>query len=177
VETALLAAETGHLVFSTLHTNNAVDSVHRIMDFFQEEQQSHFQLAATLLAVFSQQLVPSTESSRNLVMACEVMLVTPAVQNMIREGKIHQIRNMLTTGSADGMKTMELALKELYDQEKITFESGLAHSFDPSTFRRMCGQDLARNIVVRDTGKSVSDLAPRGSHPSALTGATAGKWV
>ncbi len=162
VETALLAAETGHLVLSTLHTNNAVDSVHRILDFFGEDQaQVRFQLAATLQAVFSQQLVPHRDKSKGQLMASEVMIVIPAIRNLIREGRVHMIRNILMTGSEESMCTMEAALKRLYDQGYITLETGLAHAFDLQTFRQITGLET-KVTSVKYTGKSISDMASKG---------------
>ncbi len=114
IATALTAAETGHLVLSTLHTRGAAKTIDRIIDVFppEHQQQIRIQLASVLEAVVSQLLVPRKDG-KGMVPAVEVMLGTPAIRNMIREGKTHQISSMIETGTRFGMQTMEAALDDL----------------------------------------------------------------
>ncbi|HPW00350.1 MAG TPA: PilT/PilU family type 4a pilus ATPase, partial [Oscillospiraceae bacterium] len=128
IETALTAAETGHLVFATLHTNSAEDSIDRIISVFPQgqQQQIRLQLSTTLRAVLSQQLVPH-RSGQGRVVACEVMIVTPAIRNLIREGKTPQIANFITTGGQSGSITMDNFLIDLWKTGKIS--SDTAHQY------------------------------------------------
>jgi len=134
----LTAAETGHLVFSTLHTSDASQTVDRIIDVFppHQQQQIRIQLAGVLEAVVSQQLIPHA-SGVSRVPACEILITTPAIRNLIREGKTHQIYNALQTGSKYGMLTMEQSLLDLYNNSQITFEDALNHTMHPQDLRRM----------------------------------------
>lgn len=122
IETALTAAETGHLVFGTIHTNSASDAVDRIVDVFPEERQRQIrlQLSMSLKAVVSQQLLKKTGGGR--VAACEIMIVDYAIANLIREAKTPQIRNALQTSAALGSITMEAAVNKLVREGKITQE-------------------------------------------------------
>ena len=112
---ALTAAETGHLVFATLHTNSAAQTIDRIVDVFPpyQQQQIKVQLANVVSAVVTQQLMVR-KNGDGLVLACEVMLATPAIKNLIREGKTYQIQSVLQTSTAMGMMTMDQSLKALY---------------------------------------------------------------
>ncbi len=123
IETALTAAETGHLVFATLHTNSAPDSIDRIVDVFPEmrQKQIRMQLSTTLMAVLSQQLLPRKTGGR--VAACELMMVTPAIRNLIREGKTPQIASSMATSAAEGSITMDNSLIALYRSHIITAET------------------------------------------------------
>lgn len=116
ISTAVTAAETGHLVLATLHTSSAPATVDRIIDVFpaHQQQQIRVQLAETLRGVVAQRLLPKKNSSGR-VMACEILTGTPAVKNLIREGKLHQIPATMETGSKFGMQTFEQALKKLVD--------------------------------------------------------------
>lgn len=119
IATALTAAETGHLVFGTLHTAGAVDTVHRILDVFPDrEQQIRAQLAASLAAVVSQKLLPRRDG-KGRVGAYEVLIMTAALRNLIREGHTQQIRSFMQTGSRLGMQTMEQAVEMLQRTGKI----------------------------------------------------------
>lgn len=124
---ALTAAETGHLVLSTLHTIGAAKTIDRIIDVFPQHQQSQIrtQLSMVLNAVISQQLVPCRDGSR--VLAYEVMQCTPAIRTLIRENKAYQIPNMIRTGGKDGMITMDKHLISLYEQDKITKETVITY--------------------------------------------------
>lgn len=120
IETALTAAETGHLVFATLHTNSAAESIDRIVDVFPEgrQRQIRLMLSTTLMAVLSQQLLPRMTGGR--VAACELMMVTSAIRNLIREGKTPQIQSALATSAAEGSITMDNSLLNLVRQRIIT---------------------------------------------------------
>ena len=141
ISLALTAAETGHLVFGTLHTSSASQTIDRIIDVFPEgqQQQVRVQLSNSLVAVFSQTLLPllqadGTKSGR--VMAQEVMLVIPAIANLIREAKAAQIYSTMQTNSGFGMQTLEMSLRDLYMRKKITLEDALARSSRPEEFKR-----------------------------------------
>ncbi len=132
IETALTAAETGHLVFATLHTNSTADSIDRIVDVFPAERQKQIrmQLSMTLQAVLAQQLLPKREGGR--VAACELMVVSSAIRNLIREGKTPQIANAVATTTSLGAITMDNAILKLYKEHLITAETaiGAAHDMD-----------------------------------------------
>lgn len=132
IETALVAAETGHLVFATLHTNSASDAVNRIVDVFPAGQQSQIrlQLSMTLQAVMCQQLLPRA-AGRGRVLACEVMMVNNAVRNLIREGKTPQIANVIATSAAEGSMLMDNALIKLYKTRAISSEVARHAAHDP----------------------------------------------
>lgn len=141
IETALTAAETGHLVISTLHTNNAVDTIGRIIDVFAgpKQEQVRVQLSSVLLGVFSQLLIPHKKRERGMVLATEALMITQAIRNMIRENRIHMIRQAMETGTEQGMQTMEHSLKILYEANKITLEDAQLHAYDLDTFNKMIG--------------------------------------
>ena len=119
--TALTAAETGHLVFATLHTQDAPQTIDRIIDVFppHQQEQVRVQLSTTLMGVCTQQLLP-TRDGRGRCVACELLIPTPAVRNLIREGKTHQIYSTMQTGTAFGMQTMDAALADLVRRGIIT---------------------------------------------------------
>ncbi len=130
IETALTAAETGHLVFATLHTNSAADSIDRVVDVFPAERQRQIrmQLSMTLQAVLSQQLLPCRGGGR--AAACELMMVSPAVRNLIREGKTPQIANAVATSADLGSIAMDNALIRLFKDKKITAETARLAAHD-----------------------------------------------
>lgn len=123
IEAALTAAETGHLVFATLHTNDAAQTIDRIVDVFptNQQEQIRLQLSVSLKGVVAQQLIPRIDK-KGRVLAVEVLVGTPAVGNLIREAKTHQIYSMIETGARFGMKSMESSLKELYEKRFISFD-------------------------------------------------------
>ena len=123
VSNTLTAAETGHLVFSTLHTQDAAQTIDRIIDIFptHQQQQIRMQLAGTLKAVLVQQLLPNIHNNGR-VAACELMFVNTAIKNMIREMKVHQIYSSMQTGGKEGMIMMDMSLARLYKQGKIAKE-------------------------------------------------------
>jgi len=128
---ALSAAETGHLVLSTLHTNSASQTIHRIVDSFPSEQQNQIraQLSSCLLGVVSQRLIPRINGG--LVPACEIMITNPAIANLIRENKIHEIPLVIETSAEIGMISLNQYLAKLIRTKEISLESGLSHSLDP----------------------------------------------
>lgn len=138
ISNTLTAAETGHLVFSTLHTVDAAQTIDRIIDVFPpyQQQQIRIQLAAVLEAVLSQQLIIHA-SGVGRVPAVEVLIATSAIRNLIRESKTHQIYNAIQTGSKYGMQTMEQALLELYKSKRITYQEAILHTMHPDELHRM----------------------------------------
>jgi twitching motility protein PilT len=140
ISTALTAAETGHLVFATLHTQDTAQTVDRIVDVFPPDQQGQVrvQLSVALQGIVTQQLLPRADGQGRVV-ACEVLTPTPAVRNLIREGKTHQIYSALQTGGKFGMQTMDTALAQLVREHKITRELAEARSSAPEELRRLMG--------------------------------------
>lgn len=138
ISAALTAAETGHLVFGTLHTQDAGQTIDRIIDVFPPHQQSQIrvQLAATLRGVICQNLVP-VAVGKGRAAACEVMLTTPAIQNLIREGKTFQIKSALQSGKDLGMRTMDQALAELVRSGKVSQEKAAERAQDLTTFNQL----------------------------------------
>ena len=140
ISTALTAAETGHLVFGTLHTQDAPQTIDRVIDVFSPEQQAQIrvQLSVTLQGVVTQQLLPTADGASRCV-ACEVLVPTPAVRNLIREGKIHQIPSIIQTGASHGMQTMDTALATLVRAGRITQDLAESRSSTPEELRRLLG--------------------------------------
>ncbi|MBI2434781.1 MAG: type IV pilus twitching motility protein PilT [Candidatus Hydrogenedentes bacterium] len=138
IKAALTAAETGHLVFATLHTNDAIQTVDRVIDVFPgpEQQQIRFQLSMTLLAILSQRLLPRSDNNGR-VLACEVLLNNTAIANLIREGKTHQVYSVLETSSKDGMQTMDRSLKTLYRKGLISFDDASANMRNPKDLKEV----------------------------------------
>ncbi|MEK7794575.1 MAG: type IV pilus twitching motility protein PilT [Candidatus Hydrogenedentota bacterium] len=132
ISAAVRAAETGHLVLATLHTNDAVQTVDRIIDVFPagHQQQIRFQLSMTLVAVLSQRLLPRADG-KGRVIAVELLKNTTAVSNLIREGKTHQLYSTMETSVKDGMRTMDKAVKELYMDGHISYAEAAAHMRNP----------------------------------------------
>jgi twitching motility protein PilT len=140
IQTALTAAETGHLVLATLHTQDAPQTIDRIIDVFPSHQQSQVrtQLSVALQGIVTQQLLPTTDGSGRCV-AAEVLIPTAAVRNLIREGKTHQIASVMQTGSAHGMQTMDASLASLVRAGKISIQTAEARSSTPDELRRLLG--------------------------------------
>jgi twitching motility protein PilT len=142
IEAALVVAETGHLVFSTLHTNSAVQTINRIIDVFPPHQQAQVraQLSLVLQAVISQQLVPRRDG-RGRVVSAEVMIPNAAIRNLIREEKVHQIYSQMQVGQQKfGMQTMSQSLIALVQQNVITPEEALGHATEIEEVKTMLGQ-------------------------------------
>lgn len=139
ISAALTAAETGHLVLSTLHTTGAAKTIDRIIDVFPAHQQGQIriQLAGVLRGVITQQLVRRTAGGR--MAALEVLIGNASVSNMIREGKTHQINSVLQTGGREGMQLLDKALGDLVFRGEITMEEALAHCEDENELHRFCG--------------------------------------
>jgi twitching motility protein PilT len=140
ISTALTAAETGHLVFATLHTQDTAQTVDRIVDVFPpaQQQQVRVQLSVALQGIVTQQLLPLANGQGRCV-ATEVLVPTPAVRNLIREGKTHQIYSALQTGAQFGMQTMDTSLVELVRDGKISRELAESRSGTPEELRRLMG--------------------------------------
>ena len=143
IHTALTAAETGHLVFATLHTQDTPQTIDRIIDVFppEQQQQVRVQLSVALQGIVTQQLLPTLDGSGR-VAACEVLVPTPAIRNLIREGKTHQIYSALQTGSSHGMQTMDTALAQLVRSGQISAKLAESRSTTPEELRRLLGMAL-----------------------------------
>lgn len=137
ISTVLTAAETGHLVLSTLHTLDAPQTIDRIIDVFpaHQQQQIKVQLAGCLQGIISQQLLPRVDGQGRVV-AVETLVATPGVRNLIREHKTEQLLTMIQTGALQGMQTMDSFLKELYLQGVITYETAISKVKNPEGFKR-----------------------------------------
>ncbi|MCW2671724.1 MAG: twitching motility protein [Frankiales bacterium] len=141
IEIALTAAETGHLVMATLHTQDAAQTIDRVIDVFppHQQQQVRTQLAGALQGVVCQQLV-KTADGKGRVVATEVLIATPAIRNLIREGKTHQIYSAMQAGAKHGMATMDQHLAELVKKGKITYDAALEKCHHVEDFNRLCGR-------------------------------------
>ena len=138
ISTAITAAETGHLVFATLHTQDAPQTIDRIVDVFppHQQQQVRVQLSTTLQGVVTQQLL-QTADGRGRAVASEVLVATPAVRHLIREGKVHQIYSVMQAGGRYGMRTMDASLAQLVKAGKITQQLALERCHDPEELNRL----------------------------------------
>jgi twitching motility protein PilT len=138
ISAALTLAETGHLVFSTLHTNDAAATVNRILDSFppHQQEQARSQLSFSLMAIVSQNLLPHA-SGGGRVLSSEVLIVTPAIRNLIREQKVEQIYLAIQTGAKSGMQTMNQSLYDLYVRRQITYQTAVDNSLDAEDMKRM----------------------------------------
>jgi twitching motility protein PilT len=144
IQAALTIAETGHLTFATLHANSCAQSIDRIIDVFPPHQQSQVraQLSLALEAVFNQLLVPRRDG-RGRVLALEILIATPAIRNLIREEKVHQIYSALQVGQKFGMQTMNQSLSNLYLRGQISRPEALARSAYPEELHRLMDQPVA----------------------------------
>lgn len=144
IQAALTVSETGHLTFATLHTNTAVQTINRVIDVFPPHQQEQIrvQLSFVLEGILSQQLLPNARGDGR-VLALEVLIPTPAIRNLIREDKIHQIYSMMQTGQEKlGMQTMNQSLYDLYTKGQITYETALGKSPIPDELIKMIEKNL-----------------------------------
>src|SRR6266481_2780921 len=141
IQAALTIAETGHLAFATLHTNSAAETINRIIDVFPSHQQSQVraQLAFVMEGVITQTLLQKAKG-RGRVMACEILIMTPAIRALIRDDKVHQIYSSMQAGKKWGMQTLNDALYALYMNREVTADECLRVSGDPVEFQRMIGQ-------------------------------------
>jgi twitching motility protein PilT len=138
IATAIEAAETGHLVMATLHTNSAPETIDRVINVFppHQQQQIRTQLALTLQGVLSQQLLPTVDGLGR-VAATELLVATGAVRNLVREGKAHQLESIMQTGKEAGMHTMDYSLRDLYTSGKISRDAALGKAIDVQALERM----------------------------------------
>ena len=143
ISIALTAAETGHLVFATLHTQDAPQTVDRVIDVFPTNQQEQVRvmLAGALQGVVCQQLLPTVDG-QGRVAACEVMVATPAIRNLIRDGKTYQIYSAMQAGGRFGMQTMDQSLATLVQRGAVSHELGLERCHHPDDFNRLCGRPV-----------------------------------
>ncbi len=145
ISTAITAAETGHLVFATLHTQDAPQTIDRIIDVFppHQQQQVRVQLATTLQGVVTQQLIPTADGKGRAV-ACEVMVATPAIRNLVREGKVHQIYSSMQAGGRFGMQTMDMSLASHVKTGRINQQMAFERCHDPEELQRFDGRQPRR---------------------------------
>lgn len=135
ISIALSASETGHLVLSTLHTNSAAETIHRIIDCFPGARQSQVraQLAGSLVGIISERLVPTIKG--DIIPACEILINTPAIANLIREGRIHEIPSVIETSAEEGMISLNQYLTSLVREKRINFETALKFSLNPTELK------------------------------------------
>ena len=138
ISTSLTAAETGHLVLTTLHTPDASQTIDRIIDVFPPHQQEQIkvQLSGCLQAIIAQLLLPRADQEGR-ILATEILVATPAIKSLIREHRTEQIQSLIQTGSQYGMQTMDKSLKELYQKGLITYEAAMTHIKNPQDFKKM----------------------------------------
>jgi twitching motility protein PilT len=160
IHLAISAAETGHLVFGTLHTQDAPQTVDRIIDVFPSHQQSQVrtQLANALQGIITQTLIP-TRDGKGRAVACEILIPTPGVRNLIREGKNHQIYSAMQTGGKFGMQTMDAALVELVRRGMISREEAEKRSSNPEELRRLSGGSLGSGPSGPGAGNAAGGYA------------------
>ncbi len=141
IQAALTIAETGHLVFATLHTNSAAEAINRIIDVFPSHQQSQVraQLAFVLEGIITQVLLPKL-AGKGRAMACEILAVTPAIRALVRDDKVHQIYSSMQSGKKHGMQTLNDALYQLYVTRQVSADECQRASGDPNEFLRMIGK-------------------------------------
>lgn len=138
IQTALTAAETGHLVFATLHTVDAPQTIDRIIDVFppHQQQQVRIQLAGCLQGIVAQQLLPTADGNGRVV-AVEILVASPGIKNLIREGKTHQIYTAIQTGQKYGMQTLDMALADLVKRGWISYETAYEKAQDPASLKQL----------------------------------------
>ena len=141
ISSAITVAETGHLVFATLHTNNAAQSIDRIIDVFPDRQQAQvrLQLSATIAGIVSLRLIPAIGGGR--IPVSEILLASSAVKTSIREGKTHQIDNIIQTSGSSGMRLLEVSLAEHVNSGKISADTAQQYSLRPKELERLVGRD------------------------------------
>jgi twitching motility protein PilT len=143
IQAGLTIAETGHLAFATLHTNSAAETINRIIDVFPSHQQSQVraQLAFVLEGIITQTLLPKAKG-RGRVMACEILVATPAIRALIRDDKVHQIQSSMQAGKKHGMQTLNDSLYALYMNREVVLEDCLRSTSEPNEFLRMVGEPV-----------------------------------
>lgn len=155
MDLAIHAAETGHLVFATVHTSSAAQTVDRIVDVFPVEQQEQIRvmLSNNLVAVLTQQLLPKA-SGRGRICAQEIMIASPAIRNLIREAKAHQINSIIQTSAHLGMKTMDQCLRDLYNQNIIGYQIALERAMNVDELKKMMLSDGTLPDDIEDTAST-----------------------
>jgi twitching motility protein PilT len=173
ISTAITAAETGHLVFATLHTQDAPQTIDRIIDVFppHQQQQTRVQLSTTLQGVITQQLVPTTDGGGRVV-AAEVMVATPGIRNLIREGKVHQIYSAMQAGGRYGMQTMDMSLASHVKAGRINQQMAFERCHDPEELQRLIGS--TGGLSAYSDGGSYSDSSDFGQSSGAGGWASSG---
>jgi len=168
IKSAVTAAETGHLVMGTLHTNSAPEAIDRIVDVFPEEQQEQIrvQLANNLVAIVTQQLLPRM-NGEGRVLAYEIMIATPAVRALVREGKSYQLVSVIQTGASLGMITMDACLADLYKKKLITMNTGEERAVDAKEFRRLA---VLHDAIAAAPLRNQPATAQQAQQPTAPTG-------
>jgi twitching motility protein PilT len=164
ISTAITAAETGHLVFATLHTQDAPQTIDRIIDVFppHQQQQTRVQLSTTLQGVITQQLVPTVDG-RGRVVAAEVMVATPGIRNLVREGKVHQIYSAMQAGGRYGMQTMDMSLASHVKAGRINQQMAFERCHDPEELQRLIGS--TGGLSAYSDGGSYNDASDFGQSP------------
>jgi twitching motility protein PilT len=162
IEAALTIAETGHLTLGTLHTNSCAQTINRIIDVFPTSQQAQVraQLSLVLEGVLSQQLIP-TADGRGRAMSLEIMVATPAIRNLIREEKIHQIYSAMQAGQKFGMQTMNQSLAELVQKRRISREEALNRSTLPEELAGLLGTPAAASAAPATAAAGASPFGRR----------------
>ena len=162
IQLAITAAETGHLVFSTVHTTDASQTIDRIVDVFPPDQQQQIrtQLAVTLLGVISQTLLPRCDA-KGRIAAFEVMVATPAIRSLIRDGKTHQLNSDIQTGSQHGMESLDHNLMALVQAKKVRYEDALAKSSHPGEFQHRA---QVLNLLPANARAQTAQGAPHENH-------------
>jgi len=137
IATTITAAETGHLVFATLHTNSAAQTIHRIVDVFPGDQQSQirFQLSSSLLGIISQRLIPRIKGG--FIPVCEVLICNNAVATLIRENKIHEIPAVIETSAKEGMISLNRAMVDLVRKKEISLKNAMDYALDPGEIKNL----------------------------------------
>jgi twitching motility protein PilT len=173
ISTALTAAETGHLVFATLHTQSTAQTVDRIIDVFPPEQQGQVrtQLSIALQGIVTQQLLPTADGTGRVV-ATEVLVPTPAIRNLIREGKTHQIYAAVQTSGAVGMQTMDADLARLVRAGAITRSLAEQRASVPEELKRLLGSAPVMPAAMQGDGfpQGAPSTAPAAPHPEPPQG-------
>jgi twitching motility protein PilT len=156
IQAALTIAETGHLVFATLHTNSAAEAINRIIDVFPSHQQSQVraQLAFVLEGIVTQTLLPKL-SGRGRAMAAEILVVTPAIRALIRDDKVHQIYSLMQSGKKFGMQTLNDSLYQLYVSRQVSADECVRASSDPNEFLRLIGKSPTDDLGAAPPRPSV----------------------
>ena len=167
ISTAITAAETGHLVFATLHTQDAPQTIDRIIDVFppHQQQQMRVQLSTTLQGVITQQLVPTVDG-KGRVVAAEVMIATPGIRNLIREGKVHQIYSAMQAGGRYGMQTMDMSLASHVKGGRITQQMAFERCHDPEELQRLIGSTGALSAFAGGGNYNEAGATDFGAAPS-----------